>query len=226
MTEALAAVGLALPSTKDQFRDLVEAADLTTEAGRTQYATLLGVADVFSQITDSGKDLIKAGEGVAEYIAELRGASTKGGSLAAARATYATDLASAKAGDVSATSRIVSDAKALVEAVRQAATDPIALARETSRIAAELQSLPAMQAYLSQVPVASAAQPTPQASVSPSASVAQSSQQASSFSVDSIVTELQANRTAIETVALNTGKTVKILDRLTVDGNAIEWVST
>lgn len=129
----------------------MEAADLTTEAGRQQYATLLGVADAFAQITDSGKDLLAAGKGVADYIAELRGAATGGTSLLSARAVYQADLASARNGDVAATGRIVGDAKALVDAVRAAAADPVALARETSRIAAELQSLPAMLTWRDQM---------------------------------------------------------------------------
>jgi len=229
--KALADVGLALPSTRDEFRALVDAADLTTEAGRTQYATLLGVADAFAQITDSGKDLVAAGKGVADYIAELRGAATGGTSLLSARAVYQADLASARNGDVAATGRIVGDAKALVDAVRAAAADPVALARETSRIAAELQSLPATLTWMGQVQ-------TPAQQVSPS-SAPQSSDVRTIMPVsgfaraadapDVVAEKLadleEALQAGIEAVALNTSKTVKILDRMSVNGQTVGWVA-
>lgn len=226
--DALSGVGLSLPGTREQFRALVEAADLTTEAGRQQYATLLGVADAFAQITDSGKDLLAAGKGVADYIAELRGAATGGTSLLSARAVYQADLASARNGDVAATGRIVGDAKALVDAVRAAAADPVALARETSRIAAELQSLPAMLTWRDQMqtpapPPAAAPQSSDVRTIMPVGSYAQA---AASGAVSEQLADLEdALKSGIETVALNTGKTVKILDRMVENGQTVGWVA-
>lgn len=49
--QALAGVGLALPTTRDQFRALVDAQDLTTNSGRQAFAALMGVADAFAAIT-------------------------------------------------------------------------------------------------------------------------------------------------------------------------------
>ena len=231
VVKALADVGLALPGTRDQFRALVEAADLTTEAGRTQVATLLGVADAFAQITDSGKDLLAAGKGVADYIAELRGAATGGTSLLSARSVYQADLASARNGDVAATGRIVGDAKALVDAVRAAAADPVALARETSRIAAELQSLPATLTWMGQVQTP-AQQPSP--ATAPQSSDVRTIMPVSGFAraaeapgaVAEQLSDLQDTLQAgIEAVALNTGKTVKILDRMAASGQTVGWVA-
>lgn len=46
----LGALGLTLPTTREGFRALVEAQDLTTEAGRASYAALLNVADAFAAV--------------------------------------------------------------------------------------------------------------------------------------------------------------------------------
>ncbi|HSV78909.1 MAG TPA: phage tail length tape measure family protein [Ramlibacter sp.] len=51
LTSTLAGLGLQLPASRDGFRDLVEGQDLTTESGRKAYATLLGVAGAFAQVT-------------------------------------------------------------------------------------------------------------------------------------------------------------------------------
>jgi tape measure domain-containing protein len=53
--EALGEVNLAVPATRDAFRQLVEAQDLTTESGRKAFAVLLGVADAFAAVTDAGR---------------------------------------------------------------------------------------------------------------------------------------------------------------------------
>lgn len=91
--------------------------------------------------------LASAGQGVVAYINELRGVSASGAALSRLRATYNADLTAAQAGDKDASSRVVASARALVEAVKANATDPIELARETARVSAQLQALPAAAAY-------------------------------------------------------------------------------
>ena len=59
--ETLAAVGLAVPGTRDAFRSLVEAQDLNTTAGRSAYAALIGVAGAFA-------DLVPVVETTAEAV--------------------------------------------------------------------------------------------------------------------------------------------------------------
>jgi tape measure domain-containing protein len=51
----LGKVGLSLPETRDAFRDLVEAQDLSTEAGREAFAALMGVAGAFAEITPAAE---------------------------------------------------------------------------------------------------------------------------------------------------------------------------
>lgn len=52
MTDALAAFGIALPTSKQALRDLAGSLDLNTDAGRAAYATLLKLAPEFSSTTD------------------------------------------------------------------------------------------------------------------------------------------------------------------------------
>ena len=51
LTEVLASMGFALPTTRAAFRALVEAQDLMTHAGRQNYAALVRLSAVFDEIT-------------------------------------------------------------------------------------------------------------------------------------------------------------------------------
>ncbi len=53
--QALASVGLSVPASRDAFRDLVAAQDLTTNSGREAFAALMGVADAFAAITPEAR---------------------------------------------------------------------------------------------------------------------------------------------------------------------------
>jgi hypothetical protein len=50
LSDALATVGLKLPTTRDGFRALVDAQDLTTASGRSTYALLINLAAAFAQL--------------------------------------------------------------------------------------------------------------------------------------------------------------------------------
>lgn len=63
LTEALASVGVSLPNSRKEYRKLVEAQDLNTEAGRRAFQVLLSMAGAFDAITT-------AGEQAAEKLAE------------------------------------------------------------------------------------------------------------------------------------------------------------
>ena len=53
--EQLAAVGISVPGSRDAFRQLVEAQDLSTEAGREAFTVLMGVADAFAAVSSAGR---------------------------------------------------------------------------------------------------------------------------------------------------------------------------
>ena len=50
IADTLARVGIALPATRDEFRKIVEAQDLTTESGRAAFAALLQVNGAFAEL--------------------------------------------------------------------------------------------------------------------------------------------------------------------------------
>jgi tape measure domain-containing protein len=74
LAQTLADVGLAVPATRDAFRDLVEAQDLTTEGGRSAFAALLEVSGAFAELTPaSGKlaETLKDAAAIAQERAAL-----------------------------------------------------------------------------------------------------------------------------------------------------------
>jgi len=61
LAKSFESLGLSAPKTRDEFRKLVESQDLTTEAGRKLYATLLGLAPSFDVLADAA-DLLMPSE--------------------------------------------------------------------------------------------------------------------------------------------------------------------
>jgi hypothetical protein len=53
LTTALSGLGLAMPESLQSFRQLVEAQDLNTEAGRKAYAALIQLSPAFAQVTNA-----------------------------------------------------------------------------------------------------------------------------------------------------------------------------
>ena len=53
--KTLGEVGLAVPATREAFRGLVDAQDLTTESGRNAFASLMGVADAFAAVVPAAR---------------------------------------------------------------------------------------------------------------------------------------------------------------------------
>lgn len=76
LTAALSEQNLTLPKTKDEYRNLVEAQDLTTEAGRKNYAVLLKNAGAFSELTPEIEVASKQVQGLNKVFAGL-GVTTK-----------------------------------------------------------------------------------------------------------------------------------------------------
>jgi len=69
MTAALAGMGMRLPETVAGFRALVEAQDLTTEAGRKAYAALIALSPAFAQVANAaGAMAAKLGRVVADLV--------------------------------------------------------------------------------------------------------------------------------------------------------------
>lgn len=68
VTKALAAVGLQMPATREEFRALVEAQDRTTDSGREAFATLLSVSGAFADLVPAADEAVKAVEGMSDAL--------------------------------------------------------------------------------------------------------------------------------------------------------------
>ena len=74
ITETLAQFGLQAPATRDDFRALVEAQDLTTKSGREAFAALLGVSDAFDALQTAAGDTAQA---LAEVVQQRKDLETQ-----------------------------------------------------------------------------------------------------------------------------------------------------
>ncbi|WP_438454917.1 hypothetical protein [Vreelandella venusta] len=70
LTSALGSMGLQLPETREGFRQLVEAQDLSTESGRQAYAQLLQLSASFSELTPAIEGAGDAASGTADALRE------------------------------------------------------------------------------------------------------------------------------------------------------------
>ena len=70
LTSALGSMGLQLPETREGFRQLVEAQDLSTESGRQTYAQLLQLSASFSELTPAIEGAGDAASGTADALRE------------------------------------------------------------------------------------------------------------------------------------------------------------
>jgi hypothetical protein len=72
LTDAFGDLGYSLPETRDEFRDLVESLDLTTEAGQESFAGLIGLAGGFDALLDALDGLGPVVDATTEAITESR----------------------------------------------------------------------------------------------------------------------------------------------------------
>lgn len=73
ITKTLASMGLAMPTTLAGYRALVDAQDLTTEAGRQTYASLINLSPAFKSVSDSISSTIKdLTDSVTGFFADLK----------------------------------------------------------------------------------------------------------------------------------------------------------
>lgn len=58
LAEGFAELGIAIPTSKEEFKKLVDGLDLTTEAGRTLFAGLMELAPAFASVADAAAGLL------------------------------------------------------------------------------------------------------------------------------------------------------------------------
>ncbi|MGE0350944.1 phage tail length tape measure family protein [Hydrogenophaga sp.] len=146
MGEAMAQLSLEMPTSRDGFRSLVEAQDLTTEAGREAYAALMTLAPVFNGLMSHADQLADTlahlGSSVADEVQRLRGLLTTDStsSMAALQAQFATSTAAARAGDQAALERLPFLSQAIEDAARLQAVTAADVALMRGQLAASLSA--------------------------------------------------------------------------------------
>ena len=100
LAKAMALIGIAIPDTKQAFRDVVSGLDLTTDSGRAAYAVMLALApefDTASQAADrmaqtTAKAIIKTFTGNHQLLPALNAASLAIGDVADGAGSMTTSL--------------------------------------------------------------------------------------------------------------------------------------
>jgi hypothetical protein len=70
LEEAFSSIGLALPDTRTELRALVESLDLSTDAGRSAYVSILAVSDALGQVFEASEAAAAAAAEAARLEAE------------------------------------------------------------------------------------------------------------------------------------------------------------
>lgn len=139
LSETLARLGItALPASRDAYRDLVDAQDLTTDSGRSTYAALIGLSNLFADLTDA---IESAGASVRDEINRLRGVSDTNTveGLAALQARFAITSAQARAGDATALESLPELSRAIEAAATATASSALEVARIRAGLATSLE---------------------------------------------------------------------------------------
>lgn len=240
LTQALQAVGLALPNTNAEFRSLVDAQDLTTDSGRATYRVLVGLSGAFNEVTTyadkMAETLRELTSSLIDEVKRLRGeiiGSTSVSSLAALQGQFAVSTAAARAGDTNALQSLPELSKAIEDAAKLQATS----ASDIARIQAWLiNSLSATAGALgTEVPAFASGglhmggarivgEGGPELEVTGPSRIYSASQTAGMLggSNKELIYEVQMLRAEVRADVAHNAKTAKLLDRVIPDGDAIQ----
>ena len=140
-------LGLTMPKTKEEFRALVEAQDLTTESGRKTYAALMEIQQAYSDNSNAAQELVKAWksttDGIIAEVERIRGIMG-GGNMASIQARFDAATAKARAGDQAAANMLPGLSKELLDFAAVNSASALELARTQANIAASLETTAAI----------------------------------------------------------------------------------
>lgn len=146
--ESMTRMGVdALPTTREQFRALVESLDLTTDGGRQMFAGLMGIAGAFGQVTEAAESAAQqlvdtwrgVGDSLMDVVRQIRGDVGTSGSFAFLQAEFASLTAAARAGDQDAAGRLGGVSRDLLRAAESEASSALDLQRIRAITAASVQ---------------------------------------------------------------------------------------
>lgn len=165
VTRAFQSAGQILPATRDQFRAMVEAIDVTSESGQRMFATLMqlaGQADVYYDIIEAQGDRVEQAlmgnvssafgllqrSIAAEKAAITDAYSAQVGSLSDMIATATESgksLESVSNGLLSALRKLSGGSDAAVKALRAQATETLKLALGAAKSGGDMSSIPGLE---------------------------------------------------------------------------------
>lgn len=229
VTASLTALGVAVPSTREAFRSLVEAQDLSTEAGRKMYAQLIALAPAFASVTDETAKVVEAKnqfnaavqsvtDGLLAESQRIRGLAGGGAlSFAEAQTKFTLATAAARAGDQEAAKTLPGLSQSLLDLAEQRATSAQELARIRGITASSLEGTAAALSKSLGVPF--------QASAPVVSSIDAPATRSTTDDAVAAIKALQAEMAAMRALALrteqNTRKTADTLVRVSADGDSL-----
>ena len=211
-------LGLSLPSTREAFRSLVDAQDLTTDSGRSAYAALMQVSSAFAEMTQAADAAATATAdaviSLQEEVTRLRGVSSTSTTSSAAQlqAQYATATAAARAGDSTALASLPGLSQALEEAVTARASNAADVARTRAWLASSLQQT---------IDGATSSVPTVAVPGSASASGLATGGDKVLASLQTLTDRISALEDPVRASALSSARFARLLDRVAPDGDAL-----
>lgn len=250
LSEQFRALGVSMPTSADEFRGLVSGVDASSEAGSKLLGSLLPLSGGFADLMDRMGQLKTAtgslGKGIEDEISRIRGVigQRDGQSVAGAQAAFTVATAAARAGDTKALESLPGLSQALLKSAEEQATTRADLVRLQAQTAASLQTTldtvrgtPAsvIAAPVAGVPgvIAPAAQTGTTAAPATPAAPAGGGNSALLVELQALRTESAAMRAELQamraesvsgltTIATNTGRSARILDRVTAGGDTIQ----
>lgn len=244
------ALGLSMPQSSDEFRSLVTGVDATSEAGSKLLGGLLPLSGGFADLMDRMGQLKTAtgslGKGIEDEINRIRGVigQRDGQSVAGAQAAFTVATAAARAGDAKALESLPGLSQALLKSAEEQTTTRADLVRLQAQTAASLQTtldtvrdtpVSVIAAPVTGVPgvIAPAAQTGATAAPAAPAAPAGGGNSALLVELQALRTESAAMRAELQamraesvsgltTIATNTGRSARILDRVTAGGDTIQ----
>lgn len=233
LTQQFEAIGLQLPDTIQQYKDLVNAQDLTTESGQQAFTALMGLSPVFFEVSNAITEVTNS---IIDEIKRLRGeilTSSPSSSIAALQSQFAINTAAARAGDTSAIASLPQLSQAIEESVKLQATSAADIVRiqawlvnsltETSTLLGT--SVPAFASGgLHSGGLRIVGENGPELEATGPSRIFSASQTAGMLNgegVAELIYEVQMLRAEVRADVLHNSKTARLLDRVIPDGDSV-----